>query len=134
MSTLQASWKRSLVAGVLLFGLVPERDTTPAAEKSQGGRPTAPAKQAAPPAKAGVAARPVAPPKAAAPPEEHGADLAPAPPRRGHQLPEGFWPCQGEDDAGWPGARVVPRRYPWERTPPGRLAFGGLGLYFKAGP
>jgi hypothetical protein len=55
MKTLQASWKRSLVAGVLLLGLGPERDPTAAAEKAQGGRSAAPAKQAAPSAKAGVA-------------------------------------------------------------------------------
>ena len=28
---------------------------------------------------------------------------------------------------------LSPGDTPWERTPPGRLAFGGLGEYFKAG-
>jgi hypothetical protein len=29
---------------------------------------------------------------------------------------------------------LSPGDTPWERTPPGRLAFGGLQEYFKAAP
>jgi hypothetical protein len=43
-------------------------------------------------------------------------------------------PPKGKTMLGGLVFELCPGATPWERTPPGRLAFGGLGQYFKAGP
>src|SRR5262249_41404221 len=43
-------------------------------------------------------------------------------------------PPQGKQMVGGMVFELCPGVSPWERTPPGRLAFGGLREYFKVGP
>jgi hypothetical protein len=43
-------------------------------------------------------------------------------------------PPEGKELLGGLLVELSPGASLWERTPPGRLAFGGLGQYFKAAP